>query len=66
MGGNDVWKIESMSPRLLILDQINHMPSFLGIELLDEEDGWPLSDNVDWEGMLSPVDTMFGHAADSN
>lgn len=60
MGGNDPWKIESMCHRLLILDQTNHIPSFPGIELLDEEDGGPLWDDVDWEDM------KFEHAADSN
>jgi hypothetical protein len=60
MGGNDLWKIESMCHRLLILDQTNHIPSFPGIELLDEEDGGPLWDDVDWEDM------KFEHAADSN
>jgi hypothetical protein len=41
------------------LDQTNHIPSFPGIELLDE-DGGPLWDDVDWEDM------KFEHAAGSN
>ncbi|KAJ6186539.1 hypothetical protein N7519_007840 [Penicillium mononematosum] len=60
MGGNYPWKIESMCHRLVIWDYNNYIPSFPGIELLVEEDGFPLWDEVDWE------DIKFEHAAESN